>query len=247
MMPPGDIEAIDRATVAAVSPHAQEELAGWLLAFDAGTVGRARSAVPLSHEPPPGAILDEIQSRYAAHGLPPMLRLPLGGAFAACRDELARRGWEQGKPTHVQVAQTEAVMRVSEAPLAATRDAPDDAWAAVFLGEGFDPVDGASRVATLRRAPGALFATIEQDGAAVAAGMGAFSHGWASVHGMRTALAQRGRGLAARVLATFARAAQGKGIARMFLQVEAHNASALALYRRAGFTTAWTYSYWTKP
>jgi hypothetical protein len=41
---PGDVEAIERATVAAVSPEAVEELDGWLLAFDTGTVGRAKSA-----------------------------------------------------------------------------------------------------------------------------------------------------------------------------------------------------------
>ena len=113
----------------------------------------------------------------------------------------------------------------------------------MFLGEGFDPVDGASRVATLSRAPGAFFAKIEEGGVAVAAGMGSFSHGWARVHGMRTALAQRGRGLAGRVLSALAHAAREEGIARMFLQVEAHNEAAISLYRRAGIATAWTYSY----
>ncbi|MDF2467539.1 MAG: family N-acetyltransferase, partial [Ramlibacter sp.] len=124
---------------------------------------------------------------------------------------------------------------------------PDPDWASVFVGEGFDPVDGASRVATLSRAPGALFASIREGDETVAAGMGGFSHGWASVHGMRTAQHCRGHGLAGRVLATLAQAAQSRGIDRVFLQVEASNASALALYRRAGFETAWTYSYWKKP
>ncbi len=30
----GDVESIERATVAAVSPHALEEIDGWLLPFD---------------------------------------------------------------------------------------------------------------------------------------------------------------------------------------------------------------------
>ena len=42
---PPDIEAIERATVAAVAPEACEELDGWLLPFDRGIVKRARSAV----------------------------------------------------------------------------------------------------------------------------------------------------------------------------------------------------------
>ena len=114
----------------------------------------------------------------------------------------------------------------------------------MFLGEGFDPVDGASRVRTLSRAAGTLFASLKQDGRTVAAGAAAFGHGWASVHGMRTAQACRGQGLAARVLASLAAAALSRGYPRMFLQVEANNPPAQALYRRAGFEPAWTYTYW---
>ena len=116
----------------------------------------------------------------------------------------------------------------------------------MFLGEGFDPIDGASRVRTLSRAPQALFASVREDGRTVAAGMASFSHGWASVHGMRTAQDCRGRGLAGRVLSALADAARSKGYERMFLQVEAHNAAALALYKRCGFELAWTYAYWQK-
>ena len=246
-MTPDDIEAIERATVAAVSPQAQEGLPGWLLPFDTGTVGRARSAVPLAHVPPPTAVLEDIEARYVMRALPVMWRLPDIPAFDAFSNLLHVRGYAAGKPTHVQTAAASSVMNVSPGPFAQTAPRPDAAWAAVFVGEGFDPVDGASRVATLSRAPDALFASIRDGDETVAAGMGGFSHGWASVHGMRTAQHCRGRGLAGRVLATLAKAAQSRGIERIFLQVEASNASALALYRRAGFVTAWTYRYWKKP
>jgi ribosomal protein S18 acetylase RimI-like enzyme len=123
---------------------------------------------------------------------------------------------------------------------------PDQGWAAVFLGEGFDPADGASRVKILSRAAGTLFASVRQEGRTVAAGAASFAHGWASVHGMRTALAYRGHGFAGRVLATLAARAQAHGYERMFLQVTADSTPALALYRRAGFELAWTYAYWRK-
>jgi len=35
-------------------------------------------------------------------------------------------------------------------------------------------------------------------------------------------------------------------MARVFLQVEAGNTAAQALYRRAGFETAWSYMYWRR-
>jgi ribosomal protein S18 acetylase RimI-like enzyme len=37
------------------------------------------------------------------------------------------------------------------------------------------------------------------------------------------------------------------GAHRAWLQVEAVNAPAIALYERAGFSTAYSYLYWTKP
>lgn len=241
-----DIESIERATVAAVSPQAQEEVEGWLLPFDNGTVGRAKSAVPLSHAPPDPNVLAHIEARYAARRLPVMLRLPAIPAFDAFRDQVARAGYSAGKPTLVQVGTTTSVMLVSSDLPAETAARPDEGWASVFVGEGFDAVDGASRVATLARAPGALFASIREEGLTIAAGMGAFSHGWGSVHGMRTAQQQRGRGLAGRIIATLAEAAHARGCERMFLQVEAHNIAALSLYRRARFETVWAYDYWKK-
>lgn len=49
-MNPSEVVHIERATLAAVSPQTVEELPGWLLPLDTGTVGRAISAVPLSHD-----------------------------------------------------------------------------------------------------------------------------------------------------------------------------------------------------
>ena len=40
-MLPSDIANIERATITAVSPYAVEELPGWLLPFNTGTIGRA--------------------------------------------------------------------------------------------------------------------------------------------------------------------------------------------------------------
>lgn len=239
-----DIEAIERATLAAVTPEALEEIAGWLLPFDSGTVGRARSAVPLAHTTPDPPSLREIEASYAARGLPAVFRIPSAAAFDVFRKALARGGYAPSKPTQVHTASTSVVQEVSRAAPADVASQPDAGWVEVFLGEGFDPVDGASRVRTLSRAVGTLFASVRLDGRTVAAGAAAFGHGWASVHGMRTAQACRGQGLAARVLASLAAAALSRGYPRTFLQVEAHNPPAQSLYRRAGFEPAWTYTYW---
>jgi ribosomal protein S18 acetylase RimI-like enzyme len=61
---------------------------------------------------------------------------------------------------------------------------------------------------------------------------------------MRTHAAHRGQGLARRVLVTMAMEARRRGLTKVFLQVDAGNAPAIALYRRAGMVIAWPYSYW---
>ncbi|HEY3046826.1 MAG TPA: GNAT family N-acetyltransferase [Polaromonas sp.] len=239
-----DVECIERATVAAVSPEALEELEGWLLPFDRGTVGRAKSAAPLQHSPVDEAVLGRIEARYAARGMPAVFRVATEPCFDLLRRELKRRGYQTERPVLVQVASAKDMRAVSMQVPAQTADSPDEAWAALFLGEGFDPIDGASRVKALSRARDSLYASVRENGKTVAAGAAAFGHGWSSVHGMRTDQAYRGRGLAGRVLAGLADAALQRGFERTFLQVEDGNAPARALYRRAGFETAWCYEYW---
>lgn len=239
-----EIEAIERATLNAVTPEALEEFPGWLLPFDSGTVGRAKSAVPIAHCAPDVRTLREIEQRYAARGLPAAFRIPSVATFDVFREALVRSGYAPSKPTDVHTAGASDVQRVSTAAAADIAPRLDASWAEVFLGEGFDPVDGASRVKTLSRGTGTLFASVTHQGRTVAAGAAGFAHGWASVHGMRTARAFRGQGLAARVLASLAAAALARGYPRMFLQVDVQNAPAQSLYRRAGFQPAWTYTYW---
>ena len=239
----GDVEGIERATAAAVSPQAVEMLEGWLLAFDGGTVNRAKSAAPLRHAAEDPGVIGRIEARYEAHGLPPLFRLADAACFDAVRRELTRRGYRGERPTLVQIASVLTMRAVSSQPPAGVATAPDAAWAALFLGDGTNPADGASRVAALSRAAGSLYASVREDGQTVAAGAAAFSDGWVSVHCMRTAPAWRGRGLAGRILAALAEAVAARGVQRCFLQVEAGNLAAQALYRRAGFAPAWCYEY----
>jgi N-acetylglutamate synthase len=244
-----DVESIERATVAAVSPEAVGALPGWLLPFDRGTIGRAKSAVPLQHtsENANAALVQTIEQYYAARGLQASFRLPELPSFDAMRDALLSKGYRPEQPTLVQLGTATAMRAVTSQASADVASAPDAGWAAVFLGEGFDPVDGASRVKNLSKTPGSVYASVREAGRTVAAGAGAFSHGWASVHGMRTAASHRGQGLAGRVLAGLAEAAALRGIDQVFLQVEEGNVAAQALYQRAGFQTAWKYVYWRLP
>ncbi|HEY0887231.1 MAG TPA: GNAT family N-acetyltransferase [Ramlibacter sp.] len=242
-----EVEAIERATLAAVPPQRLVQWHRWLLAFDDGTVGRCHSAVPLRHEAPPPGVLAGIEHRYADAGLPAVLRVPELAPFDAMRGELEARGYRRTKPTLVQVGRVADVARsASGRSDVELTDTPSADWEQVFLGEGFDPVDGASRLAILRRGRGSVFASVHEHGRTVAVGSACFSEGWCGVHGMRTLPAQRGRGLASAVLAALGQAAHERGIERCFLQVQQDNAAACSLYAARGFATAWGYAYWKK-
>ncbi len=240
------VEAIERATIAAVSPKLVTEQDGWLLAFDNGSIGRAKSAVPLEHVSADMGVVERIEATYATRDLPAIFRLATNACFDDLRAELERRGYLAEKPTWVQTATVQAMRRVTNQSIADVADTPGTAWTALFLGEGFDPVDGASRVTSLSRSTSNVYASVREAGSTVAGGAASFSHGWASVHGMRTAQSHRGQGLAGRVLAGLAQTAIDHGYSQVFLQVEANNPAAQALYKRAGFTTAWVYEYWSK-
>lgn len=243
-MPAADVESIERATLAAVPPEACDEVAGWLVPYDRGTVGRAHSAVPLRHEAPEVDVVADIAQRYRERGLKPMLRLPRRSEFASLRQVLEAQGWRTSKPTAVELSDCRTVAELPATAEVSFTAQPTPRWADVFLGEGFDPVDGESRLAILGRAKSSVFATVTIDGQVAAVGSAGYSHGWCGIHGMRTLPAFRGRGLAGSILAALAREALARGIERAFLQVEQGN-PARRLYARAGFGEAWVYEYWT--
>ena len=70
---------------------------------------------------------------------------------------------------------------------------------------------------------------------------------WAGIFGMRTTPEHRRKGLAWKIFTALTAKARASGAARGYLQVEAVNAGAIALYERAGFEEAYRYSYWARP
>ena len=240
-----DIESIERATLTAVAPEQVDAIDGWLLPMDPGTVGRAHSAVPLHHGAHPPALIGTIAQRYRDAGLRPVLRLPEVPAFEPWWPELRAQGFRREQPTLTQTGVLDGLLALAPNADGVSLDPrPDAAWMAMFLGKGMDPVDGASRSKALSRAEGTLFASQRQGGETLACGAACYAQGWLSMHGLRTAARQRGRGLAGRMIHAMALEAQRRGITRVFLQVDASNEPALALYRRAGMATAWSYAYW---
>ena len=244
-----EILAIERVAFDAWPAAEVRTLGGWRLRFDHGVTNRGSSVWP-----GPGASeqalevrIAEVERFYAERGAAACYQLSAASDPPELDAALAARGYETHSPVSVEVASTARV-----AALATPRDvevlcadALDEAWFDVsgrrgrFHGEAVAVYRG-----LLERLAGrAGFARVSAEGEVVAVAAAP----WAGVFSMLTLPAWRGRGLGEAVLGESARWARGRGASRLYLQVEADNASARRLYARAGFEPRYPYHYRRAP
>lgn len=221
-------------------------LGGWRLNATDGWSMRTNACWPLGapDRDVEGAI-DAAEAWFATHGLPPRFKLTDGAtAPDDLPQRLSRRGYADCKKTLVMIGP--ALGRPD--PAVTLSAAPDAGFEAVFTASAGGNLDDArERLETLARIPApARFAGLDVDGEAAALGAGAVEGEWVGVFGMRTAPEHRRKGLARRVFGALLAEAVLLGARRAYLQVEADNAPAIALYEREGFRAAYAYRYWVR-
>ncbi|MET0416439.1 MAG: GNAT family N-acetyltransferase, partial [Actinoplanes sp.] len=119
--------------------------------------------------------------------------------------------------------------------------APSEGWLAVAAGRKGGLPDAARHVLTA--VDQVRFAHLYVDGTLMAIGRGTVTGQgrWLGLSLIEVLPAARRQGLARRVIADLAAWGASVGATHAFLQVEQHNAAAVALYQRLGFTTHHTY------
>jgi N-acetylglutamate synthase len=223
----------------------RERLGGWRLNASSGRSMRINACWPLAApDRDPEAALDAVEAWFAQRGLPTRFKLTDGlTAPADLTQRLAARGYAPSKQTVVMLGPTGG----EGDPAVRLSDAPDSTFEAVFTATAGDPEDGRERLEALGRIPApARFARLDIDGAPAAIGCGAVSGPFVGVFGMRTAPDYRRKGLARRVLRALLAEAGRLGAERAWLQVEANNAPAIALYADEGFAPGYLYRYWER-
>ncbi len=219
----------------------RERLGGWRLNASSGHSMRINACWPLgAPDRDPEAAIEAVEAWFSARGLPPRFKLTDGVVAPA---DLAARGYGGGKETLVMAGGTTG----EGDPSVRLLSTPDATFEAVFTASAGDPEDGRERIEALgRMPPPACFAKLDIDGAPAAIGVAALGGGFAGVFGMRTVPAHRRKGLARRVLRALLAEARQRGVERAWLQVEADNAPAIALYADEGFEPAYRYHYWSR-
>ncbi|MDO9335274.1 MAG: GNAT family N-acetyltransferase [Caulobacter sp.] len=240
-MDAGEIETLERIADRAWPAAGRSSLGPWILNASAGWSGRLNACWPLGAPPLPLAeAVDAVEAWYAARRLPAVFKP--AGRLPALEAELTARGYRARTPTLMMVADIPDVARPERVAVADTVGA---AFEQVFLGTQDNADDAAERMGAFHRVGRPrVFASIEVDGAPVAIGGSAVEGDWAGVFGMRTLAGWRRQGLARDIVAALMSGARDAGASRAYLQVEAPNAPAIALYERFGFRTAFGYSYW---
>ncbi|XCM81252.1 GNAT family N-acetyltransferase [Kitasatospora sp. HUAS MG31] len=242
---PGELMAVAARGWPAVE---QERLGDWTLRASAGFTRRANS-VAATGDPglPLPAALEAVRDWYGARGLPGYLELT-GDSPAGLDAELDRLGAEYA-PTLLRTAALAPLARAAREPaggaervrLARTAGAE---WTALYRRVSGDPATEEAARRVLHGGPSVWFATARAgDGTPLAIGRVAVDGVWAGFGAVEVAPHARRTGLATTVMAVLAARAAEEGATGAYLQVEADNGGAIALYDRLGFTTSHTYQY----
>jgi GNAT superfamily N-acetyltransferase len=249
---PALLSRIEDAGLNASAPPQQRWIDGWLVRFCPGKAKRARCVNALSE----GRLsLDE---RLAASrqvldeaGLPTVLRITPFSMPSRLDEQLAERGFLSIDDTRVMVCTS-------------LPDAMPEPWPEGMALHRLGHSAFAQTVGQLRGSPLAQQQAHAQrlelspvpfegwalrradDGQVVACGQTAREGDMVGLYDVFTATASRGQGWSTRLCATLLAMARQHGAAIGYLQVDAANAPARAVYQRLGFSDAYSYHYRTQ-
>ncbi|WP_435974203.1 GNAT family N-acetyltransferase [Streptomyces sp. Qhu_M48] len=235
--PSATFPELARATARAWQPVESEQLGEWTLRAADGFTRRANSALPLGDPGMPvGEALTHVRAWYAARGLPAYVQTATGaeGTQELLCAALDRHGWRREVSAEVRVGALAPIGDL-DADISAVRLSPtvDEAWLRRYqrFGEPNPAV-----VPVLTSGPRVWFASVAGTGEVPAAiGRCVVDGRWAGFMAVEVAPDRRRRGLATSVMTALARQALDEGASAAWLQVEADNDGARALYDGMGF------------
>ncbi len=245
------LSRIEDASLNASAPPQQRWVDGWLLRLSPGKAQRARSinAVADGHLPL-AERLALCHAEFQAARLPTLVRLTPFSRPAGLDAYLASLGYTRHDDS--------LVMACDKLPIT-TEEFPPDLGLQTVSSEAYAHIVGefrgsplAAREAHRQRlehspVPYQGHVLRHSGGEVVACAQVAMESGMAGLYDVFTAPAWRGRGLSRKLCAALLRQAQAQGAHLGYLQVDALNAPAQAVYFKLGFRDAYSYHYRRHP
>lgn len=238
---------IEEAGLNAMQTQRQLFHDGWLLRVSPGKAKRGRSVNPIfGGALPLDAKIAHCERIYAERELPTLFRLTPFAEPPGLDRALEARGYRAFDPTLVQafVLDGVAIPALAVAGVEVVEVTADAFVEAVADLRASPAAQREAHRERLSQSPlDARYAVAVVDGTSVAAAKVAREAEVVGVFDVVTAEAHRRRGIATMLVARLLARAWERGARVAYLQVDAGNASALAVYRRFGFATAYEYHY----
>jgi GNAT superfamily N-acetyltransferase len=246
------LSRIEDAGLNASAPPQQRWVDGWLVRFSPGRAQRARCINAVA----PGRLalsqkLAQCQALYRNAGLRLIFRITPFSQPAGLDDWLAERGYHHFDETRVMVCQ--ALPRLPAEPM------PEDTRLEIVASEAYAHIIGEFRGSAwagrqahaerLKHSPVPFHGLVlrSTDDAVLACGQFAIEAELVGLYDVFTALAARGRGLSRRLCGLLLAQAREQGARIAYLQVDADNHAARAVYHRLGFVDGYAYHYRALP
>lgn len=233
------------------------EVDGWRAGFSGDFTRRANSVVAAARPPDVAAAIARVETLATARGVPARFRVCSRSQPHDVDHVLADRGYRPAATTHVLVtslATTHVLVTsfaAADVPVATTTppptvdasDTPGADWLSGWLDvKASGGVDRDLARAIVAGSPATYLTARDADGVVGVIRAG-FAGEWVGLSCLMVAPRARRRGLARTLTVAAMRATAERGIERVFLQVEAANHPAAALYAGMGFALAETYHY----
>jgi len=242
-----ELARIEDAGLNASAPPQQRVLDGWLLRFSPGKAKRARCVNALAAGRLP---LDEkialCERAYALAAMPMIVRITPFSDPPLLDQALAAMGLRRFDDTRVMVLRELQGIAESKSEPALRAVSGAGFAEAVGLLRGSTSTQRDAHAERLRHAPlpGHGF-LVQRDGLTLACGQYVVEFDVVGLYDVFTAPSARGQGLAGALCRALLRRAASDGARKAYLQVDADNAAARAVYRRLGFADAYAYHYRT--
>jgi len=246
-----DAAQVEEAGLNALQTQHQLFYDGWLLRLSPGKAKRARSVnAHFGSTLPLDVKIGHCEALYTRHGLPALFRITPFVRPVDLEAALAARGYEAFEETLVMAAPLPAAPAIAPpAPGITVADVEASAFVDIVgdLRRSPAPQREAHRERLLNSLLANRMLVVRAGGDIACAGQIVIDGELAGIYDVATAEAARGRGYATLACAALLAWASREGARAAYLQVSANNAQAVAVYRKFGFATLYTYHYCGRP